>query len=68
MNTKKIKELMDNAELTRHQIAQKVGVNHSVIYKIYNGSTKEIKISTAFKLADALGVDINEFREDEENE
>ena len=25
-------------------------------------------VNTAFKLADALGVDINEFREDEENE
>lgn len=64
MNTKKIKELIDNSKLTRHQIAQRVGVNHSVIYKIYDGTTKEIKISTAFKLADALGVDINEFREE----
>lgn len=63
MNTKLIKTLMDKSELSRHQLAQKVGVNHSVIYRIYSGKTTEIKLSTAFKLADALGVDINEFRE-----
>lgn len=62
MNTEKIKQLIENSKLSKHQIAEKTGVNHSVIYRLCSGETKEIKITTAFKLADVLGVDVNEFR------
>ena len=39
-----------------------------MIYALRKGSTKEISFNKVIKIADALGVDINEFREEKENE
>lgn len=66
MNNKKIVQLIDESPLSRNQIAKAVGVNHSVINRIYSGETKDMKMSTAFKLADVLGVDVNEFRKQDD--
>ena len=51
-----------------NKISTETGIVHSKLYKIKNGQQHGLKLQDAFKLADALGVDINEFREDEEDE
>lgn len=64
----KIRELLLKSEKTLNKISTETGIVHSKLYKIKNGQQKGMKLEDAFKLADALGVDINEFREDEEDE
>lgn len=64
----KIQELLKNSEKTLNKISTETGIVHSKLYKIKNGQQQGLKLQDAFKLADALGVDINEFREDEKNE
>lgn len=34
------------------------------LYRFLSGKRKEVYLSTAFNLADTLGVDVNEFREE----
>lgn len=46
------------------QLSKKIGVSHTTISRLLNGERSDMKLSTAFKLADALDVDVNEFREE----
>ena len=63
-----IKNLIDKSGSTKRQIALKAGIKSQNLYNFLNGKLKSMDVNTAFKLADALGVDINEFREDQEDE
>ncbi|MGH2110088.1 helix-turn-helix domain-containing protein [Aerococcus urinaeequi] len=63
-----IKNLIDKSGYTKHQIALKAGIKSQNLYNFLNGKLSSMDVNTAFKLADALGVDINEFREEKENE
>ncbi|GMR70625.1 hypothetical protein NUITMVRA1_13020 [Aerococcus viridans] len=64
----KIRELLLKSKKTLNKISTETGIVHSKLYKIKNGQQHGLKLQDAFKLADALGVDINEFREEKENE
>lgn len=68
LNREIIKKLIKNTGLTKRQIALKANISPQNLYNFLNGKLKSMDVNTAFKLADALGVDINEFREDEEDE
>ncbi|MEB7388727.1 helix-turn-helix domain-containing protein [Aerococcus viridans] len=63
-----ILNFIKNNELSTRQIALKANISSQNLYNFLNGKLKSMDVNTAFKLADALGVDINEFREDEEDE
>ncbi|AXY24934.1 hypothetical protein CL176_02220 [Suicoccus acidiformans] len=68
LNNKVVQHLVSETGLSINKLAKSIGVDHSTIIRLCNGESKDMKLSTAFKLADALGVDINEFRKEEENE
>ena len=59
-----IKQIIVNSGLTKRQVALKAGINVQNLYNFLNGRLKSMDVNTAFKLADALDVDINEFREE----
>lgn len=59
-----IKQIIVNSGLTKRQVALKAGINVQNLYSFLNGRLKSMDVNTAFKLADALDVDINEFREE----
>lgn len=60
----KIKQLIKESGKSTRQICIEAGFDTGAMSRIINGKNKDIKLSNAFKLADALGVDINEFRKD----
>lgn len=60
-----IVKLINSDDRTMYQLAKEAGVDYALIHRLVNGKVKKnIWLDTAFKLADALGVDINEFREE----
>lgn len=61
---KKIMKIIQESEYTQSELARKIGVSHVAIHNIRTGKASDISLSTAFKLADALNVDIKEFREE----
>lgn len=60
----KIKILISKDERSLYQLAKDSELDYALLHRIVNGKVKKnIWLDTAFKLADTLGVDINEFRE-----
>lgn len=57
-----IQQKITSSGMTKRQVALKAGINVHNLYNFLNGRLKSMDVNTAFKLADALGVDINEFR------
>jgi len=47
-------------------LSKKTVIDHSTIYRLISGEQEDILLQKAFIIADALGVDINDLREDEE--
>lgn len=68
LDREKIRTLIKRSKLSKRQIAIKAGINVHNLYKYFNGDLKGMNADTAFKLADALGVDINEFRKESKDE
>lgn len=60
----KLSKIIIEKGTTPYKLSKKAGVDHAAIYKIIQGKQKDIMLQTAFKIADALEVDINEFREE----
>lgn len=59
-----IVKLIDKDERSLYQLAKDAGVDYALLHRLVNGKVKKnIWLDTAFKLADALGVDVNDFRE-----
>ena len=67
MNVKKLNELVEQSGKTIRQIQIEADLNSGQLYRILSGVTKDITLTTAFKIADALDVDVNIFRKDETN-
>lgn len=65
LNNNKIQHLVSGMGMSINKLAKSIGIKHTTIIRLCNGESKDMKLSTAFKLADALGVDINEFRKEE---
>lgn len=62
----KLQHLVSESGKSANGISKEVGVSHTTIIRLLDGTNKDMKLTTAFKLADALGVDVNEFREEGE--
>lgn len=63
----KIQQLIGEDPRSLYQIAKDADLDYALLHRLIKGKVKKnIWLETAFKLADALGVDINEFREDSE--
>jgi transcriptional regulator with XRE-family HTH domain len=60
---KSLKELRRIALLTSPELAEKAGVSPATIWRIESGATKTLRISTARKIANALGVQASEIAE-----
>ncbi|MDK7716059.1 helix-turn-helix domain-containing protein [Aerococcus urinae] len=60
-----IQSQLIKSEKNMHQLSVITKIDHARLYRLKNGQVKEMTLSNAFKLADALGVDINKFREEE---
>ena len=67
MNVKKLNKLVEQSGKTIRQLQIEADLNSGQLYRILSGVTKDITLTTAFKLADALKCDVNDFRKDETN-
>lgn len=65
LNIKKLKILIDRSGKTIRQIQVDAGLNSGQLYRILNGTNKTPTFETAEKLANALGVSLDEFRKEE---
>lgn len=63
MDKFKLKILIAQSGKSIFQIQNEAGMTSGSLYKLLNGTSDDIGLKRAFKLADALGVDINEFRD-----
>jgi transcriptional regulator with XRE-family HTH domain len=61
----RLKELREKAGLTQAALAQATGLSLGVI-RDYEQGRKEPALRSAFKLAEALGVSVEEFRADDQ--
>ena len=59
----KIEELLKERNMTTYRLAQLSGINKATLAHIKSGKVKKPLFETVCKIADALDVDINEFRE-----
>lgn len=63
MNVKKLNELVEQSGKTIRQVQIEADLKSGQLYRILSGITKDITLTTAFKLSDALKCDVNEFRD-----
>lgn len=63
---KHIIKLINESTKSRYQISKETSIAASNLSRIVHGKQHDITLDTAFKLADSLGVDINEFREEKD--
>lgn len=63
MNINRLKKIVEQSDKTINQIQIDANLKSGQLYRILNGTHKDVTLTTAFKLADALEVDINNFRE-----
>lgn len=59
----KIEKLLKDKNMTSYRLAQLSGINKATLAHIKSGKVKKPLFETVCKIADALEVDINEFRE-----
>ena len=62
---KKIQKLVSNDDKKYSAISKAIGISHTTLYHLMTGKTTDMKLSTAFKLADYFGIDVNEFRKED---
>ena len=63
-----LKQLINQSGKTINAIQEESGMKTGTLYRLLSGKHKDVTLTTAFKLADALSVDLNEFREEKEDE
>lgn len=68
MSNEKLKQLIELSGKSINAIQVEADMKAGALYRLLSGKHKDVTLSTAFKLADALGVDINEFREEKNDE
>lgn len=59
----KIEKILKEKNMTTYRLAQLSGINKATLAHIKSGKVKKPLFETVCKIADALDVDINEFRE-----
>ncbi|MFK8242845.1 MULTISPECIES: helix-turn-helix transcriptional regulator [unclassified Facklamia] len=60
-----IQKYLKEKNMTVYELAKKAGVRRQGIYALRDGRAENLSLKNAFKLADALEVDVNVFRERE---
>ena len=60
MDAKRLRQLMSEKDISIYRLSQMTGIRDGVLGRVVNEKTKDPRISTVSKIADALGVDINE--------
>ena len=68
MNKEKLKQVIKQSGKSINAIQVDADMKAGALYRLLSGKHKDVTLTTAFKLADALGVDINEFREEKNDE
>ncbi len=68
MDKNKLTKLIERSGLSVNEIQSKADMKSGALYRLLSGKHKDVTLTTAFRLADALGVDINEFREEKEDD
>ena len=64
MMWKNVYKTMKSKDMNQNQLANKAGVNNTVISALRNGKIKKPSFDLACKLADALEVSLDDLRED----
>ena len=59
-----IEEGLKKQGINQAELARRCGLSRVKITQMKMGITKTIDIHLAFKIADALGIDVNEFRKE----
>lgn len=57
----RVSELLNKKNMSKYKLEKASGLTHSALRYIFNENTKDVKFSTIAKIADALGVTIQEF-------
>lgn len=57
-----LQRIVKESKLTPQEIAQKANIDYTIIYKIMSGQRKDMYLSTAIKIADALSISLDEFK------
>ena len=60
MNTRKIKDLMKEKNMSIYRLSKETGISDSFLGKILNGKVENPRIQTVKQIAKALNVAINE--------
>lgn len=58
----KIKKIIDEKGMTTYQLAKQSGVNKSHLSNLKRGINKNLSWDNAVKVADALGISLDELR------
>ena len=60
-----IKELMEKKNISRYELAKRIGVTYPTITSIYNGDASSIKFDTLFAICKELECTPNDIIEDD---
>lgn len=60
MNSRKIKDLMKEKNMSIYRLSKETGISDSLLGKILNGKVENPRIQTVKQIAKALNVAINE--------
>ena len=56
----RVKEMREEKRMTQEELAAASGVSRGTIVAIESGEAKDVLVSTLLKLADAMGVSVND--------
>lgn len=59
---RKLERIIDDREMTIYQLSKVTGIGVGVFYNLKSGRKNDIKLRTAIKIADTLGISLDELR------
>ncbi|MGT2752588.1 helix-turn-helix domain-containing protein [Streptococcus porcinus] len=59
---KKIEYFLSKKNMTMYQLSKKAGLNQNNLIDLKSGRKKSLKFNDVVKIADALGISLDEFR------
>ncbi|QFG46669.1 helix-turn-helix transcriptional regulator [Lapidilactobacillus dextrinicus] len=57
-----INRVLEEHHMTAYGLSRKTGLPTATIYQLEKGISKDVKLSTLIKIADALDISLDEFR------
>lgn len=63
--TIRLKELLDERELSVYKLERRSAVSHDTLKSIMKGKTKGVNLKTLIALSDGLGITVSEFLDSE---